>query len=99
MLFAERYLVYSNSDTNAPQSDTSRGQSASDVRFVSDTNSHVDCPSRIKETVAPSSEPTRLDDSHVDGSKNSVGSTSVLKELVGISYFFPSNYALSSYLY
>ena len=85
-------MTHIKSDTSTPQSDTSRGQSPSD------TNSH-DHSSRKEETVAPSSELSKLDESRVDGSKNSVGSTSVLKELVGISYFFPSNYALSSYLY
>ncbi|XP_057544204.1 RNA polymerase II C-terminal domain phosphatase-like 1 [Amaranthus tricolor] len=84
MNLADRYLTHIKSDTSTPQSDTSRGQSPSD------TNSH-DHSSRKEETVAPSSELSKLDESRVDGSKNSIGSVSALKELCfkeGISVEF-----------
>lgn len=80
MNLADRYLTHIKSDASTPQSDTSRGQSPSDMGFVSDANSHGDRASRREETV-PSSELTRLDDSIVDGSKNSMGSVFALKEL------------------
>ena len=68
-------------DTSVPKSDTSRGQSPSDVGFASDTNSHGDRTPRNEETLL-SSELTRVDESNVDSSMNSVGSVSALKELV-----------------
>lgn len=86
-------MTHIKSDTSTPQSDTSRGQSPSD------TNSHGDHSSRKEETVAPSSELSKLDESHVDGSKNSMGSVSTLKELVGLNYLFFLLYALSYSLY
>ena len=77
-------MTHIKSDTSTPQSDTSRGQSPSD------TNSH-DHSSRKEETVAPSSELSKLDESRVDGSKNSIGSVSALKELVGLNYLLFSS--------
>ncbi|XP_021858295.2 RNA polymerase II C-terminal domain phosphatase-like 1 isoform X2 [Spinacia oleracea] len=81
MNLADRYLTHIKSDASTPQSDTSRGPSPKDMGFASDANSQGDCTSKKEETTTPSSELTRLDDSILEGSKDSMGSVSVLKEL------------------
>ncbi|KAK9267488.1 hypothetical protein L1049_009914 [Liquidambar formosana] len=80
---ANRYLSHVKPDSNSVHGDVSRFPNTNDNGFMSDVNSFGYQPLSKEESVSFStaSEPTRLLDPRLEGSKKSMGSVSALKEL------------------